>query len=200
MKKHFGLVLFGTLLFSTLTIVGAANADGESLYNTKCLVCHGKAGASLVPTQPILSGQYADYLKKQTTMFRDNHRKNIIMTPMAAGLSDRDIDEISTYLSEQNPVIAGAKDETKAKLGETIYRIGVANTQIPACTACHGPTGAGIEPNYPRVSGQYALYVINSLKEYRSGNRKSTEMNTISAKLSDEQIENLAEYISGLAQ
>lgn len=197
-RHHLSAMLALSLLFSVVAV--AIAADGENLYNQKCASCHGAAGASVIPTQPILSGQHAEYLAAQLRHFRDGQRKNPIMSPMAIGLSDADIDAIASYLSQQKPVIAGGSDADQAKQGELIYRLGVAEDAIPACTACHTPTGAGIAPHYPRLSGQYTQYTIDSLKAYRDGTRPSVEMNAIAAKLTDEQITQLAEYISGLAE
>lgn len=118
---------------------------------------------------------------------------------VAAKLSDKDIADVASYLAAQKPVIAAAADETLARSGEKLYRGGIISSAIPACAACHGPVGMGILPHYPHISGQYAEYTAAALREYASGARQSAEMNAIAAKLSEDQIKALAEYISGLA-
>lgn len=183
-------------------LVDGDAAAGKALYEAQCISCHGVAGGSVIPTQPILAGQYAEYTAAQIAAFRDGVRKNAIMAPLSANLSDDDIADIAAYLAAQTPVIAGATDMELAQSGEKLYRGGDLAAGIPACAACHGPTGAGIAPHYPRISGQYAEYTASSLREYASGAREGGAggaMNDIAAKLSEEQINALAAYISGLA-
>ena len=72
---------------------------------------------------------------------------------------------------------------------------------IPACAGCHGPSGAGVPNQYPRLSGQYAEYTELQLKNFRSEERSNDSekiMRTIADKLSDKQIKALADYIAGL--
>lgn len=180
-------------------LVSGDSAAGKALYEAQCLSCHGPAGASVVPTQPVLSGQHAEYTAAQLKLLRDGGRKNAIMSPLAANLTDEDIANLAAYLAAQTPVVAGAVDMELARSAEKLYRGGDLEANIPACAACHGPAGAGIAPHYPRVSGQYAEYIASSLREFAGGARQNTEMNAIAARLSEEQIDALAEYISGLA-
>lgn len=199
------ILAFGVLVLSagaaaqdTPLIRGDA-AAGKTIYDAQCASCHGPAGGSVVPTQPILSGQHAEYTAAQIAAFRDGARANPIMAPLAANLTDADIANIATYLVSQTPVIAGAADLELAQSGEKLYRGGVIEAGIPACAACHGPAGQGIAPHYPRLSGQYAEYTASSLREYASGARLGDAMNDIAARLTEEQIESLSAYISGLA-
>lgn len=205
---------FGFLLLSPLLLCVAAAqeevtplndgdaAAGAALYESQCMSCHGPGGGSIVPTQPILAGQYAEYTATQLIAFREGTRKNAIMAALMTNLTDREIADVAAYLAAQTPVIAGAADITLAASAEKLYRGGDIEAGIPACAACHGPAGAGIPPHNPRLSGQYAEYVASSLREYASGARPGGEgdaMNDIAARLSEEQINALAAYISGLA-
>jgi cytochrome c553 len=68
-----------------------------------------------------------------------------------------------------------------------------------ACQACHGPDGnAGIDPQYPRLAGQYHDYLARALHEYKSGERKNPIMAGFASTLSDADIQNLAYYYSSL--
>ena len=72
-------------------------------------------------------------------------------------------------------------------------------TKAAACAACHGPDGnAGIDPQYPRLAGQYRDYLAKALHEYKSGDRKNPIMAGFAGTLSDADIEDLASYFSSL--
>lgn len=70
------------------------------------------------------------------------------------------------------------------------------------CAPCHGGDGrSGALPEYPRIAGQNAKYLVNALKAYKSGRRTGTYAALMAATaitLSDEDIENLAAYLAGL--
>lgn len=68
-----------------------------------CMACHGAKGISAIPMYPNLAGQKEQYLVLQLTAFRDGERKNMVMAPMAAGLSDSDIDDLSAYFASLDP-------------------------------------------------------------------------------------------------
>lgn len=192
------LAVFSFLPAAAQETIGDAKA-GKVLYEAQCLSCHGPAGGSVVPTQPILAGQHAEVLETAMREYRDKTRNNAIMAPLAANLSDEDIANVAVYLSEQTPVVAGAADMDLAKSGEKLYRGGILVEGIPACAACHGVAGRGLTPHYPLVSGQYAEYTAAALRDYANGNRPNLVMQAVAQKLSEEQINALAAYISGLA-
>jgi len=62
-----------------------------------CAACHGAMGISAVPMYPNLAGQKEAYIAKQLKDFKAGHRKDPVMAPMAMGLSDEDIANISAY-------------------------------------------------------------------------------------------------------
>ena len=197
---HAPLLLLAALLAGAQASAQEGNAAaGAQLYQAQCLACHGQAGASTIPANPILSGQHADYLREQTAAYRDGTRKNAVMMGMSATLTDQQIADIAQYLAEQPPAIVGAADADKAALAERLYRGGDIARGLPACAACHGPAGDGIAALAPRLSGQHAAYTIAALNAYLNGDRDNAEMASIAAKLSEEEIANLAEFLSGLA-
>ena len=58
--------------------------------------------------------------------------------------------------------------------------------------------GKATIPTAPNVSGQQKGYLIAQLKAYRSGKRRHEQMSIISKMLTDEDIENLAAWYSGI--
>jgi cytochrome c553 len=121
------------------------------------------------------------------------------MSGMAAGLSDDDMKALATYFSGQALKLGAAKTNGKASLGEKIYRGGIAATNVPACAACHGPTGAGLPKQFPRLGGQHADYTLTQLRTFRTGERANAPMMmTIATKMTDAEMAAVADYIQGL--
>ncbi len=180
---------------------GAGSADAGKGKAAACGGCHGADGNSLVPNFPKLAGQHAAYLSKQLKDFKSGARKDPTMAPMAAPLSDQDIEDLAAYFSSQtlNP---GKGDPELVKLGEKLYRGGNRDTGVAACIACHGPAGAGNPAaNYPKIGGQQNLYVVKALNDFKSGARSNDAnkmMRSIAAKMSAEEIKAVAEYVAGL--
>jgi cytochrome c553 len=81
----------------------AGDAEKGKAKTTTCVACHGSNGISQIPMYPNLAGQKEQYLVLQLKAFRDGTRKNPVMAPMAAGLSDEDIDNLSAYYAGLNP-------------------------------------------------------------------------------------------------
>jgi len=85
-------------------------------------------------------------------------------------------------------------------LGEKVYRGGNHQTGVSACMSCHGPSGHGIPPRFPRLSGQHPAYVENQLLSFKSAKRtnEGDTMTRIAFRMSEREIKAVAEYISGL--
>ncbi len=191
------LTLMSTGIFAATT--KGDPAKGKEIVDKVCAACHGADGNSVIPANPSLAGQHPEYLYKQLTEFKTQKRKNPVMLGMAATLSDDDMHNVAAYFSTQKAKEGGASDKTLIAAGEKIYRGGIAAKNVPACMACHGPSGAGIPVQYPRVAGQHSAYVIGELDLFRSGERANGPMmNDISARLSDQEIKSVAEYIQSL--
>ncbi|MCC7216693.1 MAG: cytochrome c [Burkholderiales bacterium] len=96
--------------FAALVPAGAAAADieaGKKKVQEVCAACHGiDGGQPTTPEYPKLSGQYPDYLAKALRDYKSGARKNAIMAGMAAGLSDKDIENVSAYFYTQPSVLA----------------------------------------------------------------------------------------------
>jgi cbb3-type cytochrome c oxidase subunit III len=172
---------------------------GSNKFGATCAACHGADGNSGIPANPKLAQQHPEYIVKELQDFKSGKRPNPIMQPMAAGLSDADIRNIAFWAGSQKGKPGFAKDKALVQLGEKIYRGGIMEKSVPACAGCHGPNGAGIPAQYPRLSGQHADYTAAQLTAFQGGTRKnSPQMADIAAKLSDREIKAVADYVAGL--
>jgi len=201
MKK---LILAGIVLFFVTS--GAAFAGDAAAGKAKsaaCGGCHGADGNSPAPAFPKLAGQNEAYIVKQVKDFKANSaRKNEIMFGMVAAVSDEDAADIGAYFQAQSIAQAAPFDEAKAAAGRELYKGGDLQAGIPACQACHGPTGAGTAGiGYPQLGGQYVEYTLAQLKAFKDGTRSNDDkelMRSIVEKLSDEDMDAVANYIASL--
>jgi len=189
-----------TLMGNTATAAGDAQA-GMTKASSVCLACHSLDGNSVNPQWPSIAGQHESYIIKQIKAFRAGQRVNPLMSPIAMTLTDKEIEDVAAYYAGQTiKGQEGAKD--KIDLGQQIYRGGLANGKVPACLACHGPDGRGNSAAiYPAIRSQHATQIVMQLQAYRKGERKTDQnemMRSIAAKLTDEQIDAVAQYIQGL--
>ncbi len=181
-------------------------AKAQQIATQVCAACHAADGNSTQPANPILAGQHADYLFKQLNNFKPQsgkpaERPNAVMAGIAANLSVSDMRGLAAYFEDQKPRLGAARDPELVKLGQAIYRGGVLSKGVAACAACHGPGGAGVPAQYPRLAGQFAEYTAAQLKAFRSGERANDPnrmMQVVAGKLSDKEIAAVAEYIAGL--
>jgi cytochrome c553 len=197
------LAFLGTCVHAAeIAPVPTAKADpakGATISAGVCAACHTSDGSRGSPANPILQGQHPDYLVKELAEFKAGKRDNPIMKAMASTLSDADMRNVAAFYASKDAKPGFAKDKTLAALGQKIYRGGIAERATPACTACHGPSGAGIPAQYPRLSGQHADYVEAQLVAFRGGIRhNNAAMTGVAAKLSDREIKALADYVAGL--
>ena len=174
-------------------------AKGAATSTAVCGACHANDGSRGIPANPILQGQHPEYLVKQLTEFKAGKRQNAIMQGMAATLSDDDMRNVAAFYASKHAKPGDARSKDTVLLGEKIYRGGIADKQVPACAGCHGPSGAGIPAQYPRLAGQHAEYAEAQLVAFRGGKRaNSPQMMAIAAKLSDDEIKSVVDYITGL--
>jgi len=182
----------------------AAKADpaqAQQIVTNVCAACHAADGNSVSPVNPVLAGQHADYTAKQLANFKSGERRNPIMVGMAATLSPQDMNNIGAYFEAQKPKTRAARNPDLVKLGQQIYRGGIAAKGIAACASCHGPNGAGIPAQFARVAAQYSEYSAAQLQAFRTGERANDPgkmMRTIAARLSDQEIKSVSEYMAGL--
>lgn len=179
----------------------AGNAETGAAKALVCQACHGANGNSVNPDWPSLAGLGADYIAEQLKYFKEAKRNNAIMMPNAIGLSPDDMADLGAYFGAQANTGLEA-DPSYWQAGEKLYRAGDKTRGIPACMACHGPTGLGNEPaKFPALRGQHSVYVVKQLNDYASGTRTTGPngiMQTIAKRLSADDMRNLSSYVQGL--
>jgi cytochrome c553 len=210
MMRWAGLLL--TICTAPLAVAAGSAAAGAAKAAV-CQACHGPNGNSANPQWPNLAGQNAAYIEGQLKHFHDKTRVDAsgVMPPMAAALSDQDIEDLAAYFSVQTPVGLEA-DPSYWQAGEKLYRGGDRARDIPACMACHGPVGRGNPAaGFPMLRAQHAVYTVQQLGEYAAdkrytrgdkgdsnGGSNAEIMHTIAGRLTTEDIRNLASYVQGI--
>jgi cytochrome c553 len=200
MKKLIAGVVLGVGL--SMTAHGAGDPEAGETQAAACAACHGQAGsAPVMGVYPKLAGLGETYFYNQLVAIRDGDREIPEMTGQLDGKSDEDLRDLAAYFNQQEMPLGQANPEL-ADQGEALYRGGNLASGVPACAACHNPQGKGNEPaGYPHLGGQSAEYVAKTLNDYRDASRggyKSQIMVDIASRLTDEEIEAVASYISGL--
>lgn len=199
----FGLSSISSIAFANEEVAKkAADAVNGQKLSVTCAACHGADGNSVNPEWPKLAGQHASYIEKQLHDFRADKRADPLMSAQAKGIkSDSDIADLAAYFASKSTKL-GSANKDKVALGQAIYRGGNLVSGVAACSGCHGPTGVGNAPaKFPRISGQQKKYVIKQLKNFRAGARNNDTgkmMRNVAAKMTDAEIEAVAEYIAGL--
>lgn len=174
-------------------------AKGQAIATQVCAACHTADGSRGSPANPILQGQHPEYLVKQLSEFKAGKRDNAIMKGFASALSEEDMKNVAAFYASKQAKAGAAKNKDLVVLGEKIYRGGIADRKVPACAACHSPSGAGIPAQYPRLSGQHTDYTTAQLIAFRDGVRKNNAVMTgVAAKMNDREIKAVADYIAGL--
>ncbi len=175
--------------------------QAKKIVTNLCIACHGIDGNSPLPANPNLSGQHAGYITKQLMQFKNGERDNAVMKGMVANLTEQDMINLGSYFEKKKQNLLFAKSNGENSLGEKIYRAGVATKGLPACASCHGPAGHGIPDLYPRLNSQHAAYTISQLNAFRLETRMNDNammMRTIAQKLTDKEMNAVADYIQGL--
>tara|TARA_B100000029_G_scaffold127983_1_gene121583 strand:- start:48 stop:671 length:624 start_codon:yes stop_codon:yes gene_type:complete len=197
-------------LLGLAMVSGAALAAGDpeagKMQAIVCAACHGQDGATGIdPTYPNLAGQNEAYLYKQLQMIASNERQILLMTGQLIGKTDQNLRDLAAYYASlPGKVGEAAGDDESVALAERIFRGGILEKGVAACSACHAPTGAGnAAAGFPAVNGQPAAYTVAQLTAYREGQRRSDEsmggmMRGVAGGLTDTEIAALADYLQGL--
>jgi cytochrome c553 len=199
--QRFLTITLMSLILSSIAEAAGNVAAGEKIATAVCAACHGADGNSLVSMYPKLAAQHPAYITKQLMNFKAGERQNAIMAGMVTTLTPEDMSNLGAYFGAQSAKSASATKNGPGSLGEKIYKGGIASLGVPACASCHGANGAGIPVQFPRLAGQHAEYTITQMKAWRSGERANDPakmMRMVASKLSDADIEAVADYIQGL--
>lgn len=166
-----------------------------------CAACHGPDGNSATPAWPKIAGQHEEYIYKQLLDFKAGNRENAQMSPIVSTMNEQDLSDVAAYFSSQTRKQGLAKP-ANLLTAERMYRVGDPGIGLAACTACHGPNGSGNPAaNFPVLSGQHAEYTSTTLKAYKSevrNNDPNAIMRNIASKLTNSDIEIIANYLQGL--
>jgi cytochrome c553 len=203
MLKNLCILISSVLLgFCSSAYANGDIAAGKTK-STICAACHGNDGNGVeaLQMQPKLAGQHAEYTDKQLHEYKSGARNNAIMAPMAANLSDEDIADLAVYYASLKGT-TGTSTAEQLEAGKKLYRAGDAATGLAACSACHGPSGKGNPAaKYPAVAGQFAEYTAIQLQAFKSetrANDSNSVMRSVAARMTNEQIDAVADYIEGL--
>jgi len=201
-------IKFGVrVLLAALLAVGSAQAaEGDPVAgkekSTLCQGCHGEDGISVNPMCPNLAGQFPRYIEKQIRDFQAERRVDPIMTGMAQSIEEKqDAKDIAAYFASRKRMTGSPNGNKK---GQLVFREGNPETGLYACANCHGESGKGKSENnnvFPVIGGQTKDYIAKQLRDLRSGDRHNDPagmMGNIAKKMSDEEIDAVAEYVMGL--
>lgn len=146
--------------------IGNPNVAGRTLALQVCSSCHGVDGNSTSPNFPRLAGQQEAYLVAQLKFFRGHDRSDPAGSEYMWGLSrkltDRQIEELARYFSQQKATPNAAGDAASVAAGKAIFENGIADKGVAACAGCHGTSAMG-NGTFPRLAGQHAHYMIRQL-------------------------------------
>jgi len=190
-----------------------------------CNSCHGAGGLGDDNMgTPRLAGQMYQFLAKQLDDFANDRRQDTTMYVMnanAKGLTPQDRKDVAAYLNSIGHVFSGKELQVAtggsdmaalkengvevgvAYMGKEIVNYGDVERGIPACLSCHSYNGRGVEPMYPRIGEQKFVYIVNQLKKFREGSRANDpmkQMRVVAKHLSDQDILNVATYLTQAPQ
>ena len=194
------VTLIATMLLSAS--VYAADAERGQKKSNTCVSCHGVDGNSASGAFPKLAGQNARYLVRQMRAIRDGKYEVAVMAGQLDNMNDTDLEDIAAWYASQAQTMEAADPEL-ARRGEHIYRKGISEREVPACIACHGPTGVGnYAAGYPRIAGQHPAYLLERILKYRDGESvyddQSAIMQGAVELMSKKDMQAVVEYIAGL--
>jgi len=190
-------VALGALIVST----NHARAEQQAPASVAaCAGCHSTGETADTPNMAKLAGLSETYLRKQLDDYRSGRRKSDVMTAMAAGLKSNELTPVAAHFANLKPAPEKGTDAALASRGRSLYEEGNPSKGVPNCVGCHGPNG-GDSPDYPRLAGQVATYVVQEMGSFKSGaraNDRARVMREIASRMTDDEIKAVAEYAASL--
>jgi len=201
----------------------ASLASGKTIFTQgkgdvpACNSCHGENGmGNDAMGTPRLAGQISQFIKKQLEDFANDRRQDttmFVMNTNAKGLSPQDRRDVAAYVSSLAepglPPVSELSNIAELKAngtevgvsyqGKSIVNYGIPERSVPACRSCHDYNGRGVDPIYPMIGGQKYVYLTNQLKKWRDGSRANdplAQMQKVAQKLTDEEIRDVATFLS----
>jgi cytochrome c553 len=199
------LTMTAPLAAETTDTENAAPATVAEIASGVCAGCHNADGNSVIPMNPILAGQHAEYITKQLIDFKATEsapakRNSPIMSSMVAALSPEDMKQLGDYYAQQKavPSQVAVDDDKLIEIGKLLYHGGSLTNDVPACASCHGPNGSGIPPRYPAIAGQHAEYTLTQLNLFSAGDRANDKdvMQQVITRLNGYEKRAISAYIS----
>lgn len=197
-----------------LLAVQAQAADGQKIYTQgganpaamACATCHGANGEGVAASGfPRLAGLSARYMRKQLEDIRSGARYAPVMQPLAAALTDDEIEAVTGMLAGMPAANAPriTRVEKADGVGAELALRGAWGRNIPECVSCHGPGGVGVGDSFPALTGQSAQYLSSQLQAWRQGTRKNDPndlMGHVARALTDAEIQAVSDYFANLSQ
>jgi cytochrome c553 len=180
--------------------IGTGNPVTGKSKSELCQGCHGEEGNSPDPMIPNLAGQYSGYIIKQIQNFQSGLRTHQIMSAIAASVNNNDLPDIAAYFASRTKMKGDGSEGDPA--GKNLFLKGDMTRMMVSCVNCHGINGKGKAPRnpvFPVIGGQHKEYIRGQLINFREGDRANSPggvMNIIAQKLTDTEINALADYIS----
>ena len=171
----------------------AQNIEAGKKKAEACAACHGADGNAVATMFPTLAGQNARYLYLQLKDYKEGRRQNPMMSPMAANLAKEDMQDLAVYFASQK------QQRSTFKADPQRIKAGAAKAEESLCAMCHMGGMSG-QNEIPRVAGQHPDYVLMQLKNFKTRERHNDagNMTSLAQTLSENDMENLAHWISSL--
>jgi len=174
-----------TALLAAVLGVGLSSAGHADELQAKlayCKTCHGLSGQGYYGyyTMPRLAGQQPKYIENQLRAFIEHRRKNEIMANVAHALSPSMLSALARHFRDLNPPPLGGGSRADIATGKRIFEEGLPESNVPACSACHGQDAKG-QDQIPRLAGQLPNYFYNKLVNWTAERGQNTSMPDSSA-------------------
>jgi len=203
LKAQLRMAILATAFSVTWSMAGEADELQAKL--EYCKTCHGLSGQGYLGYFPMprLAGQQPQYIENQLRAFSERRRTNPIMFNVAHVLSPSMLTALAAHFRNLNPGPSGGAPRGSIATGKRIFEEGLPESNVPACSACHGMEGKG-QNEIPRLAGQLYAYTVGQLTGWKSerGQGSAVDTSAIMAptahNLTRSQVEAVAAYVSYL--